>query len=129
MKTPILISLLLFLAVGSYGQYSAIVTEGKSFSDLDIKISRNVLSEDLAVEIGYDILSEDFTIAFTTFKSKADVIIADSYSADFEVNITSGFADIDIEVSDDILSEDIAIEIKKSGYADYLVYNENCIIR
>jgi hypothetical protein len=107
-----------------FAQYTAKVTEGKSYADLDVKISDNVHSEDLGVEISYNVHSEDFTVGFTNSKSKADVIISDSYSADFEVNIKSSYADIDIEASDNVHSEDIGIEIRKSGTVDYLVYSD-----
>jgi hypothetical protein len=105
-------------------QYTAKVTNGKSYVDLNVKISDDAFSADLGVEISYDVFSEDFTIGFTDTKTKADVIISDSYSADFEVNMKSNFPDINIKASDDVFSEDIAIKIKKSGYVDYLVYNE-----
>lgn len=125
MNQIILIFICCFLFGQSYGQYTAKVTDGKSYADLDVRISDDVYMEDLGVEIGYDIFMEDFTIGFTNSKSQATVIITDTYSADFEVNMTSSsYADLDIEASDDVYMEDIGIEIKKSGYVDYLVYSE-----
>lgn len=118
------IFVLVVFCIPTYGQYIAKVTKGKSYADLDVKISDDVNMEDLGVEIGEDVYMEDFTIGFTSSRSKADVIISDSYSADFEVNIKDSYADIDIEASDDVNMEDIGIEIRKSGYIDYLIYNE-----
>lgn len=118
------IFILVVFITPTYGQYTEKVTKGKSYADLDVKISDDVYMEDLGVEIGEDVYMEDFTIGFTSSKSKADVIISDSYSADFEVNIKNSYADIDIEASDDVYMQDIGIEIKKSGYVDYLIYND-----
>ena len=124
MKKILTLIISMGLVSSLFAQYTAKVTEGKSYADLDVKISDNVYSEDLGVEISDNVYSEDFTIGFTNSKSKADVIISDSYSADFEVNIKSSYADIDIEASDNVYSEDIGIEIRKSGTVDYLVYSD-----
>lgn len=108
----------------SYAQYFAKVTNGESYAKLNVNISDNVYMQDLGIEISENVYIEDFTIGFTSSKTDADVFISDSYTPDFEVNIKNSYADIDIEASDNVYMEDIGIEIKKSGYVNYLVYND-----
>ncbi|MCB0669879.1 MAG: hypothetical protein KDC80_28835, partial [Saprospiraceae bacterium] len=110
-----------------FAQYTVSVDAPAYSADFNVRIDENILYADIDVEIGESLLYKDFTVGFTDSKSRADVIISNSnYNSDINIHMsTSLYADLVVDVSENQLYEDIGIEIRTSGYVDYLIYNED----
>ena len=120
--------LFFFLAIYlSYGQYEIKISYLDLFSKsnhLDVRFT-NSRYADLDIRFVESEYSADFTVGFTNTKSKANIAVTNSSSADLNVSLIdafSGNADLDVRITNNS-SADLDIMIKKSGTVDYLIYS------
>jgi hypothetical protein len=105
-------------------QYFANLTSTSVYGDVTVSLSSSAYA-DLSVEIAVGASYEDFTIGFTTDYKKADVIITNRVDGNWEPSIiSSAYADVTLRVEESMSYEDICIEIKESGFVDYLIFND-----
>jgi hypothetical protein len=122
----ILTFLLLYLTISAFGQTTLGIEKDISFPDLKVEISDDISFPDIKVKIGIDVSFEDLTVGFTNSKSKADFIISTSSFPDKKIlyGKTVSFKDIQICASETISFPDVTIEIRNSGWVDYLIYSD-----
>lgn len=130
MKVFYVLSFFFLNLCASFGQTTFKISNKVPFADLAVSISEKVPFPDLKINFGSKVRFPDFSVAITSNKNEADYIITTTSFPDYKIKTGKAvpFPDLSLKVAEDQAFPDLTIQLKKHGFADYLVYSEQDFI-